>query len=375
MAQAIFQKLASFKKKMQLKTAMMLGYPINTKREYTDLYQFFDFSLINLGDPFIPSSYRINSEEFEIEVLQFFAKLYKMPRNDFWGYITSGGTEGNTHGIYIGRELYPEALLYFSEDTHYSIAKIARLLRIETVLVKSQAHGEIDYEDLEQKLIKNKNLPAILNLNLGTTMKGAIDNVDTVVSILKRNNISRYHIHCDAALFGMILPFIKGSPQADFRQPIGSLAISGHKFIGTHIPCGITLCRKRLVKQIETPIEYIGSLDTTLTGCRDGHVPIFLWYAIQKRGLRGFSKEANDCIINARYLADKLAELHWPFFLNDYSNTVLFKKPPAAIIKKWQLAVSHDWAHIIVMQSVSRDQIDRFILDLRQPNLNFLGGS
>lgn len=364
MNKAILNKLDSFNQTMQEKTSSMLGYPINTMQEFRDLYRFFDYSLINLGDPFVPSSYRINSEQFELEVLQFFAKLYKMSARDYWGYITSGGTEGNTHGIFIGRELYPDGLLYFSKDTHYSISKIARLLNIKTVLVESQNNGEIDYIDLEKKIQKNIYLPVILNLNIGTTMKGAIDNVDAVVAILKRNNIRKYHVHCDAALFGMILPFIKGAPQVDFRQPIGSLAISGHKFMGTHMPCGVALCRKQLVKWIETPIEYIGTLDTTITGCRNGHTPLFLWHAIQMRGLSGFSQEANECIANAKYLADRLKRIRWPYFLNPFSNTVLFKKPSMRIKKKWQLAVCSDWAHIVVMQSVTKESIDRFIADL-----------
>ncbi len=369
----ITKRLDAFDEDMKKKTRSMLGYPINTKNEYRILNRFFDYSLINLGDPFVPSSYRINAEKFEIEVLKFFAKLYKMPKDDFWGYLTSGGTEGNIHGIFVGRQLYPDGILYFSKDTHYSISKIARLLRIETVLVESQKNGEIDYQDLEKKIIKNKDRAVILNINLGTTMKGAVDNVEKAVGILKRNNITRYHIHCDAALFGMILPFVKGAPKADFTLPIGSIAISGHKFIGTHIPCGIALTRKRFIKKIETPIDYIGTLDTTIAGCRNGHTPLFLWYAIKTRGIKGFSKEANICIANAKYLAQKLEELKWPYFMNKFSNTVIFKKPPVKIIKKWQLATSTEWAHILVMQPVTRERIDEFIKDLKTCNEEFGG--
>ena len=365
MNKTILKKLDSFKKIIQKRSNSMLGYPINTKNEYKPLYELFDYSLINLGDPFTPSSYRINSEKFEIEVLKFFAKLYKMSKDDFWGYLTSGGTEGNTHGIFVGRQLYPNGILYFSKDTHYSISKIARLLNLPTSIVESLPNGEIDYNDLEKKVLLNKNRPVILNLNLGTTMREAIDNVDRVVSILKKNNILDYHIHCDAALFGMILPFIKGAPKADFQQPIGSLAISGHKFIGTHIPCGIALTRRHIIKKIEAPIEYIGTYDTTITGCRNGHTPIFLWYAIKTRGLKEFAKEANQCVDNARYLAEKLKQINWPYYLNDYSNTVLLKKPPNKIIKKWQLAISCEWAHIVVMQPVTKNIIDTFIADLQ----------
>ena len=197
---SIATKLKAFKEEMDKKTSSMLGYPINTKNDFSSLYQFLDYSLINLGDPFVPSSWRVNSEDFEVEVLQFFANLYKIPKDDFWGYLTSGGTESNLYGIFVGRQLYPNGLLYFSKDTHYSISKIARLLRMKSLLVESLPNGEIDYLDLEKKIIKNKHLPVILNLNLGTTMKGATDNVDHVVDILKRNNITHHYIHGDAAL-------------------------------------------------------------------------------------------------------------------------------------------------------------------------------
>jgi len=360
----IEETLQQFAALMRDKTSSLLGYPINTSPSYRRLYRFLDYCLINLGDPFVPSSYRINAEQFEVEALQFVADLYKMPTSDFWGYLASGCTESNLYGIFLGRELYPDGLLYFSKDTHYSLSKIARLLKIKTVLINSQTSGEIDYSDLEKQLRQHRFQPAIINCNLGTTIKGAIDRVEKIVAILHRLKMKKYHLHCDAALFGMMLPFIKDAPRADFSLPIGSLAISAHKFIGTHMPCGITLARKALVKKIERPIEYIGTVDTTITGCRNGHTPLFLWYAIKTRGRDGFSREANSCVDNASYLAHRLKKIGWPYFLNPYSNIVLLKKPKSAIVKKWQLAVSQNWAHVVVMQSVTTKRIDEFVGDL-----------
>ncbi|MCL4374250.1 histidine decarboxylase [Patescibacteria group bacterium] len=356
--------LQQFDALMRDKTSSLLGYPINTSKDYRTLYRFFDYSLINLGDPFVPSSYRINAEQFEIEALRFIAGLYRMPAADVWGYLASGCTESNLYGIFLGRELYPDARLYFSQDTHYSLSKIARLLRLPTTVIRSQTNGEMDYADLETQLRQHLDQAVIINCNLGTTMKGAVDQVERIVAVLKRLNIKRYHLHCDAALFGMMLPFLKGAPKADFTLPIGSLAISAHKFIGTHIPCGITLARKRLVKKIETPIEYIGTVDTTITGCRNGHTPLFLWYAIKTRGRTGFAREANGCVARAQYLAQRLKQIGWDHFINPFSNIVLLKKPAPSICKKWQLAISHDWAHVVVMQSVTKKRIDEFISDL-----------
>lgn len=33
------------------------------------------------------------------------------------------------YGLYVARELLPQGIVYFGEDTHYSVAKILRLRR------------------------------------------------------------------------------------------------------------------------------------------------------------------------------------------------------------------------------------------------------
>lgn len=40
--------------------------------------------------------------------------------------------------------------------------------------------GEIDCADLKVHLLRNKGKPAILNVNIGTTVKGAVDDLDQV---------------------------------------------------------------------------------------------------------------------------------------------------------------------------------------------------
>ena len=40
----------------------------------------------------------------------------------------------------------------------------------------------------------------------------------------------RFYIHCDGALFGMMMPFIRSdAPVVTFAKPIGSVSVSGHK--------------------------------------------------------------------------------------------------------------------------------------------------
>jgi histidine decarboxylase len=45
---------------------------------------------------------------------------------------------------------------------------------------------------------------------VGTTLKGAIDDIDLVIETLYKCGFTRdrFYIHCDGALFGIMLPFI-----------------------------------------------------------------------------------------------------------------------------------------------------------------------
>lgn len=130
-----------------------------------------------------------------------------------WGYITNCGTEGNLHGILLGRENYPDGILYASRESHYSVKKAARMYRMEIVLINTLSTGEIDLSHLKECLTQGKlqNKPAILNINCGTTVRGAVDDLDGVIATLQDTgyNQDEYYIHVDGALFGMMLPFIQ----------------------------------------------------------------------------------------------------------------------------------------------------------------------
>lgn len=82
------------------------GYPYNLDFDYGALSQLQHFSINNLGDPFIESNYGVHSRQFEVGVLDWFARLWEIEQNEYWGYITNCGTEGNLHGILVGLVYY-----------------------------------------------------------------------------------------------------------------------------------------------------------------------------------------------------------------------------------------------------------------------------
>lgn len=364
---SIQNRITKYKELINERASNLMGYPESGYFDYAPLRDFMDYNIDNLGDPYSDLLYGVNSCEFEKEVISYFSNMYDLKNDESWGYVTSSGTEGNLYGLFLGRELHQEAVLYYSADAHYSIAKAGRLLRIPMQIIPSLTNGEIDYEALRHAIDLNPGKPAIVVATLGTTFTGAIDNVDKIAAIFEENNRTDFYIHCDAALSGMMLPFMKemGAPQISFDKPIGSVSVSGHKFIGAPYPCGIVVARKEHVERIQTAIEYIGALDSTIGGSRNGQAPLYLWYAIESRGHdKGFEKEVATSLEMADYLCEQLGSIGYPYDRNQFSNTVTFKEPVEDIVRKWQLARVRGKAHIITVPHANKQKIDAFIEDL-----------
>ncbi|KAM1135891.1 serine decarboxylase-like [Malus sylvestris] len=359
--------LARYRKTLVERTKHHLGYPYNLDFDYGALAQLQHFSINNLGDPFIESNYGVHSRQFEVGVLDWFARLWEIEKNEYWGYITNCGTEGNLHGVLVGREVFPDGILYASRESHYSIFKAARMYRMECEKIDCLISGEIDCADFKTKLLAHQDKPAIINVNIGTTVKGAVDDLDLVIKTLEECGFKqdRFYIHCDGALFGLMMPFVKLAPKVSFKKPIGSVSVSGHKLVGCPMPCGVQITRLEHINALSRNVEYLASRDATIMGSRNGHAPIFLWYTLNKKGYTGFQKEVQKCLRNAHYLKGRLRDARISVMLNELSSTVVFERPKdEEFVRKWQLACQGNIAHVVVMPSVSIEKLDNFLNEL-----------
>ena len=340
-----------------------IGYPCNQDFDYTELLPLLAFSFNNVGDPFGSSNYRLNTMEFEREVVADFARFTQAPEGEWWGYVTSGGTEGNMYGLYVARELFPEGICYFSEDTHYSVAKVLRLQHTRNIMIKSQPDGQMDYTDLRETLRIHRDVPPIIFANIGTTMKGAVDDLAKIRAILDDLAIANAYVHADAALSGMILPFVDEPQPWNFAHGADSISISGHKMLGAPVPCGVVIARKTHVDRISRSIEYVGALDTTIAGSRSAFAPLMLWYRLRTLGPDGLRAMVRGCLDRAAYAVDQLNDRGIPAWRHANSITVVFPRPPKSIMEKWIIAPKKDIGHLIVMPHVSNAIIDEFISD------------
>ncbi|HLZ89291.1 MAG TPA: histidine decarboxylase [Puia sp.] len=301
---------------------------------------------------------------FFVEVLTFFADLFKAPAGNWWGYVTNGGSEGNLYGLYLARELYPDGLVFYSEATHYSVQKNVQLLNLRSIVIRTNEGGEMDYHDLADMVQMHREKPVIILANIGTTMTEAKDNLGEIKRILRRYAIKSHYIHCDAALAGTYSALLDLEPGFDFSYGADSIAISGHKFIGSPLPCGAILVKKNYKDRIGKAIPYIGTMDTTISGSRNGHTPLFMWYAIKRFGIEGLRTRAINCLSLAEYTVSKLQSIGIPAWRNPSAITVVFPAPSAEIRQKWQIATENGLSHIICMPGLRKELIDEFVEEL-----------
>ena len=361
-------RLAELLKEIKDGDQWQVGYPGNQNFDYSPLIPFLSHCLNNIGDPFHKTHYRGNTHQFEREVILHFAQLTGLDPDDAWGYVTSGGTEGNMYGLYLARELHPEGMLYFSEEAHYSILKIARVLNMPHTTVKRRTDGEIDYDDLRDMLIVHRGRPAIILATIGTTMRGAVDDISAIRQIIDELNIGEHYIHADAALSGMILPYVDDPQPFGFDAGIDSISISGHKLIGAPLPCGIVLTRKHLVETLGRAVELVGVNDTTLSGSRNGLTPLMLWYAINRHGAHEWRETVGGMLDTAEYAVKRFNEHGINAWRHRNSPTVVFDRPSQEVFDRWQIAPEGDVAHIITMPHVDFQTIDRLVEDCISPH-------
>ncbi len=360
--------LTRLREELTTQAKHVLGYPCSQAFDYSPLYDFLSLPINNIGDPYLPSSFRVNTHEIETQVLDEFLTLTNGDKNHHWGYVTNGGTEGNMYGLFLARELLPQGIVYYSEETHYSVTKILRVLNLRNIMIRSQEDGVIDYEDLRETVRIYRDVPPIIIANIGTTMKGAVDEIKAIKSILKEFSIPNFYIHCDAALSGMILPFLTDAPAFDFTSGVDSIAISGHKMIGSPVPCGVVLSKRAHVERIARLVEYVGSRDTTISGSRNGLTPLFMWYAFKTKGRAGFRELVHKCIELAEFAVQALADIGVLAWRHPYSTTVVMPRLNQAVIEKWQLARYKDVSHIIIMPNVTKQHIQLLLKDIQNSN-------
>jgi histidine decarboxylase len=73
------------------------------------------------------------------------------------------------------------------------------------------------------------------------------------------------------------------------------------------------------------------------------------------------NKIIQKCIENAGYAIKKFSEFQIEAWRNKNSIIVVFPRPSIKAIRKWQLAIEGDIAHLITLPHVTKKMIDQFV--------------
>ena len=351
--------------------ARSLGFPRARDIDYSSLAELHTGLINNNGDPGTAGRWPAHTHDVERDVVATMSSLFGATPASRWGYVSGGGaTEGVLHGMWLGRERFPTARLYYSRAAHYSTAKAARLLGMNASVIPTDAGGAMDLDSLAAAVHAHRDRPALVVATLGTTMTEALDDIVGIHSVLNAAWISDRHIMVDAALSGLGLA-AGGGPTADLLCPdttlgADSVAMSTHKSLGTPHVGGIVLARRDHVARITRPVDYVDSLDTTIGGSRSGHTAVEVAHALAVIGgpqqLRARTENARTV---AAYALDRLRAIGWPAWRHDHAWTVVLDPPPDHVAVRWAVPISNDAAHIVCPPGVDHALIDTFVTDLQ----------
>lgn len=384
-----FEQLDRWASECLAERSMTLGYPGNNDIRLEEFYRWYtgnnleSMIINNAGDPFEEGDHTLSSLDFEREVIQYFAPKYGFDGNDLWGIVTMSGTDGNNHGIYFGvnylkRKTGKMPVVYVSDEAHYSNYRLCDLQHLEVRLVKSDSMGRMVPDSLEKVLDPTR--PCLIVYAMGSTFKGAIDDQKALDDVLARHEGMAVYRHVDAALFGGYLPFTEYKDLVDRKKTgFDSISVSGHKFFGIDSPCGLFITIRDVYDNQSTyDISYLNANMRMINCSRSGIEPLKFWWLMKTVGDEGWTEQAARIFENTRYLKSELKRIGWPYWNNEYSNTVIFRRPSAKVVRKYNLACGEDAAfggklsHVVVMQHVTKDSIDRLIADLRDETISDL---
>ncbi|MGW5641636.1 pyridoxal-dependent decarboxylase [Saccharopolyspora sp. NPDC003752] len=481
-------RLGELKNYLDYYQERFLGYQVNqdlhSVRE--DLSHFLGVHTNNIGDPYVDSNLATHTKPLEKAVLKRYAELWGISPYDrsssekawksAWGYVLSmGSSEGNVYGLLNARDYLSGKILlanpgddpgllmsqatasapyldtpakranalqpvaFFSQDSHYSVAKAAHTLAIPTfgevgnkyysksheyqtcgyhdgwpAEIPSNADGSVNIDRLVTTVdfFARRGHPVLVVCNLGTTFKGAYDNVGKIARRLQKEVFDRYSmgerefavntkkgtpvkdkrrafwIHVDGALGASYLPYLKKAhdagmlgdekvdiPDFDFRIPqVSSIVTSGHKYPGSPWPCGVYMTRREFEIQPPPMAAYVASPDTTFGGSRNGFSPIVLWHQLaryseeeQVRRIAASVKLARQTYQKLKELGKRLGKDLRPGYTPE-TLSLQFLQPNKHIVRKYSLASvpidkTTTLCHLFVMPHVTEQGALKSLLE------------
>src|SRR5262252_9306030 len=251
------------------------------------------------------------------------------------GHLTTSGTIANLEALYVARETHPGLGVAYSEEAHYTHARMCGVLGIEGTPVPADAAGRMDPGALDELLAGGRIGTVVATA--GTTGLGAIDPVHEVLAVARRHGV---RVHVDAA-YGGFFTLLAGQPGEAGLDPAPWRAIAGcdsvvvdpHKHGLQPYGCGAILFRDPEVGRFylhDSPYTYFtsGELhlgEISLECSRAGASAAALWLTLQLLPLTadGLGQVLATC---------RGAALDWAALIGESALLELYQPPELDIV-------------------------------------------
>jgi tyrosine decarboxylase/aspartate 1-decarboxylase len=225
------------------------------------------------------------SSAMEIEAVAGIAAMFGWAGSPCLGHLTSSGTFANLEALWIAGQLAPGKRILGSAQAHYTHQRISAALKLPYDGVEADRQGRMCLEELEAELYKGD--VGTVVVTLGTTALGAVDPLDQIVSLRRKNG---FRIHVDAA-YGGYFRLIPEALEETARQAFAaideadSIVVDPHKHGLQPYGCGCVLFRDPGVGRFykhDSPYTYFTSSqlhlgEISLECSRAGAAAVALW--------------------------------------------------------------------------------------------------
>jgi aromatic-L-amino-acid/L-tryptophan decarboxylase len=188
--------------------------------------------------------------EVELVVLDWFRQWLNLPAGT-QGILTSGGSEANLTALVVAREQLPQdsrphAVLYVSEQRHWSIDRAARIMGLRPEQVRPvpvESDFRLAPAALAEAISRDRAAglkPWAVVANAGATNTGTVDPLDPLADLCRKEGI---WLHVDAAYGWSAVLIDEGRVDLQGIERANSLTLDPHKWLAQTYEVGCVLIR------------------------------------------------------------------------------------------------------------------------------------
>jgi glutamate/tyrosine decarboxylase-like PLP-dependent enzyme len=243
------------------------------------------------------------------------------------GLLLSGGSSANLIALACARaqrdaQDYGRAVLYWSSESHSSVAKAARILGFPPDRVRvlpADAQNRLPVDLLERAVAEDRArglVPLVVVANAGTTSTGAVDPLPEIARLARAQSL---WLHVDAAYGGFAALTERGRHWLRGIEDADSITLDPHKWFYQPFEVGCLLVRDaRLDRAFHSMPDYLQ--DTAIAGREVNFADrgyqltrsaraIKIWLSVQYFGLESFRAAIDQSLDLAAYSERRLQSL------------------------------------------------------------------